>query len=104
MITKILRVLSLLILFNGLLPAVATAKEAAASLGYRLIETGFNPVLTEFWDARAISVKRGQPYDESKDPALRKGTENWEQEQGSFFAIPALVLGIVGVFLFFNRK
>jgi hypothetical protein len=50
-----------------------------------------------------ISMKRGEKYDESKDPALRKGTENTEQPQSSFFAIPALVVGIMLAFLFFNR-
>ncbi len=51
----------------------------------------------------SFAVKRSQPYDESKDPALRRGTENWEQDQGSFFTIPALVIAIIGVLLFFTR-
>jgi hypothetical protein len=50
-----------------------------------------------------ISTKRGGKYDEAKDPALRKGIENWEEPQGSYFAIPAAVVGIIGIFLFFNR-
>ncbi len=51
-----------------------------------------------------ISIKRGEKYDESKDPALRKGTENNEQPQSSFFAVPALILGVAGLVLFFNRN
>lgn len=51
----------------------------------------------------SISVRRGEKYDESKDPALRRGTENEEQPQGSFFAIPAFVVGVILLFLFFNR-
>jgi hypothetical protein len=37
-------------------------------------------------------------------PALRKGTENWEEPQGSYFAIPAFIVGVIGLVLFFNRN
>ena len=56
-----------------------------------------------FSQTNTISVKSGEKYDETKDPALRSGTENWEEPQGSFFAIPAAVVGIILIFLFFNR-
>jgi hypothetical protein len=51
-----------------------------------------------------ISMKKGGSYDESNDPALRKGTENWEEPQGSFFIIPAVIVGLIVIVLFFNRK
>ena len=51
-----------------------------------------------------LFIKRGEKYDETKDPALRRGTENTEQPQSSFFAIPAIVLGIIGVVLFLSRE
>jgi hypothetical protein len=54
--------------------------------------------------SRPISVKKDGGYDESKDPALRKGTENWEEPQGSFFVIPALVLALIAIVLFFSKK
>ncbi len=50
-----------------------------------------------------FTVKKGG-YDESKDPALRRGTENWEEPQGSFFIIPAAVVVVIGLFLFFSRE
>ncbi len=50
-----------------------------------------------------IQIKRGEKYDEAKDPALRKGTENEEMPQSSFFAIPAAVIGIIGLALFLTR-
>jgi hypothetical protein len=50
-----------------------------------------------------VSVKKEIGYDESKDPALRKGTENWEEPQGSFFTIPAAVVGLIFMILLFNR-
>ena len=51
-----------------------------------------------------FTVKKGEPYDEAKDPFLRKGTENVEESQVSFFVIPAVVVGIIALFLFFNRE
>jgi hypothetical protein len=51
-----------------------------------------------------VAVKKGEPYDEAKDPFLRKGTENVEESQASFFVIPAVVVGIILIFLFFNRE
>jgi hypothetical protein len=45
-----------------------------------------------------------ESYDASKDPALRRGTENWEQSQAGFFIIPGAVIGIVALLLFLNRE
>lgn len=53
--------------------------------------------------SKSMATKRGEKYDETKDPALRKGTENTEQPQSSFFAIPAVVIGIIGLILFLSR-
>lgn len=33
----------------------------------------------------------------------RRGTENWEQPQGNFFVVPAIIMGIVVIILFYNR-
>ena len=104
MIRKIVPALSLLLILGGLIPATATAQPARFFLGYGLSQDKLNFSFAEMLNLKAVSVKRGQPYDETKDPTMRKGTENWEQEQGSFFTVPAVVLGIIGAFLFFNRK
>jgi hypothetical protein len=50
-----------------------------------------------------IAMKKGEKYDESKDPAIRKGTENWEQSQGGFWVIPVTVVALIFAVLFFNR-
>ncbi len=55
------------------------------------------------FSASSLQTKSSLTYDETKDPALRRGTENWEQSQGSYFIIPGAVIGIIGLFLFFNR-
>lgn len=54
--------------------------------------------------SNTISTRKGEKYDESKDPALRKGTENWEQSQGNFMTIPLIVVGIIAFLLFFSRE
>lgn len=51
-----------------------------------------------------FAVKNEAPYDEAKDPFLRKGTENAEESQASFFVIPSVVVGIILLFLFFKRE
>jgi hypothetical protein len=49
-------------------------------------------------------VQQKITYDESKDATLRRGTENWEQSQSSFFVVPGIFLSVVGLALFFSRK
>lgn len=51
-----------------------------------------------------MSTKRGEKYGEAKDPALRKGTENRAEPRGSYFIIPAVVVGLIFVILLFNRE
>jgi hypothetical protein len=89
---------------GSLLPASVSAQVPEIFNGFGLAGAAFNSGVLELPYSGMMLVKGSQSYDETKDPALRKGTENWEQEQGSFFTIPALVLGVVGIILFFNRK
>ncbi|CAA9892036.1 conserved hypothetical protein [Candidatus Methylobacter favarea] len=51
-----------------------------------------------------FTVKKEESYDEAKDPLFRKGTENVEESQVSFFVIPAVMIGIILVFMLFNRE
>lgn len=88
--------------------AVTTSIQASANAGI-LMSSGFFSDLTDtrsalFSPTHTIFIKRGEKYDESKDPALRRGTENTEQPQSSFFAIPAAVIGLIAVVLFLNRE
>lgn len=62
-----------------------------------------------FFDSRAFSlqevlVESDFSYDESKDATERRGTENWEQSQSGFFVVPGVILGILALILFFDRK
>ena len=51
---------------------------------------------------QTFTVKKRESYDEAKDPFLRKGTENVEESQASFFVIPAVVVGIILLFIVFQ--
>lgn len=85
----------------------ATSFQTSANTGLALMPEFFSGFSHErsstLSPSKAILIKSGEKYDESKDPALRRGTENTEQPQTSFFAIPAVVVGIIGLVLFFNR-
>ncbi len=55
-------------------------------------------------DSSINKAQKKLTYDESKDATLRRGTENWEQSQSSFFVVPGIFLSVVGLALFFSRK
>jgi hypothetical protein len=104
MIRKISSILVATILLYGLLSSHVYANHGSSiktpdffpHRGYVSSFTLFEP--------NTISTKSGEKYDEAKDPALRKGTENWEETQGSFFVVPALVIGVIVLALFFSRE
>jgi hypothetical protein len=52
----------------------------------------------------AMSIKLENGLGEAKDAAPRKGTENWEESQASFFIAPGIAIGIVALFFIFNRN
>ncbi len=95
------------LLFIALLSCAANVKISANGLPNLATPSLFSDISYgdnfSFAQTNTISTKSGEKYDEPKDPALRKGTENWEEKQGSYFAIPALVIGIMALVLFFNR-
>jgi hypothetical protein len=99
---KIISSLSIILMLGSAPISVASAN---SNSDFRAIDftggIGFESKLTE---PQQFAVTKDASYDESKDPALRRGTENWDAPQGSFFAIPAVVVGVIALFLFFNRE
>jgi hypothetical protein len=104
MIKQVLSSLSVIIFLSGV-PSYQVAANTSANFKtsdlFASLSYGDNITLTR---SDMITTKKGGSYDESNDPALRKGTENWEEPQGSFFIIPAVVVGLIVIVLFFNRK
>jgi hypothetical protein len=102
MIKKLISTLNIILLLGS---TTISGVSADSNIAFRALDLtggiGFDSQLTE---PQQFAVKNGGSYNEAKDPALRRGTENWEEPQGSFFAIPAVVVGIIALFLFFNRE
>ena len=102
MISKLISTLSIILMLGS-----APLAKASTLSNIDFIVSEFASAIS-FFDNRSIGpqellVKKGDPLDKSKDPAQRRGTENWENPQGNFFVVPAVVLGIIGIALFFNR-
>ncbi len=102
MANKLLSTLSIILLLGS---APMTGVSANSSIDFSALNftggIGFDS--KQNWP-QFLTVKKGEAYDETKDPILRKGTENVEESQTSFFVIPAVVVGIVLIFLFFYRE
>ena len=95
---KLLSTLSIILLLGS---APMTVVSANSSIDFSALN--FTGGIEQNWP-QFLTVKKGEAYDEAKDPFLRKGTENEEESQVSFFVIPAFAIGIVLLFLFFNRE
>ena len=102
MTNKLLPTLSIILLLGS---APMTGVSANSNIDFSALNfaggIGFDS--KQNWP-QPFTVKKGEPYDEAKAPFLRKGTENVEESQISFFVIPAVVVGIILLFLFFNRE
>lgn len=102
MIKQLISTLSIILLLGS---APVTGVSANSNIDFRALNftggIGFDSKLN--W-LQPFTVKKGESYDEAKDPFLRKGTENVEESQISFFVIPAVVVGIILLFLLFNRE
>ncbi|WP_394752939.1 hypothetical protein [Crenothrix sp.] len=102
MIKKIISSLAIIL-------SLASSPVSIASANTSLVDTALAVTDNLSFDSafnwsQQFSVKKNVPYDESKDSALRRGTENWDQPQGSFFVMPAFIFGLILVFLYFNRE
>ena len=99
---KLLSTLSIILLLGS---AQMTGVSANSNVDFSVLNlaSGIGFETRQNWP-QPFTVKKGEPYDEAKDPFLRKGTENVEESQVSFFVIPAVVIGIILLFLVFNRE
>ena len=99
---KLLSTLSIILLLGS---AQMTGVSANSNVDFSVLNlaSGIGFETRQNWP-QPFTVKKGEPYDEAKDPFLRKGTENVEESQVSFFVIPAVVIGIIILFLVFNRE
>ena len=92
-----------IVLLLGSAPITGVSANSNIDFGALNSTSGIGVDSKQNWP-QPFKVKKGETYDEAKDPFLRKGTENVEESQISFFVIPAVVVGIILLFLFFNRE
>lgn len=99
---KLLSTLNIILLL-GSAPMTGVSANSNVDFSVLNLASGIGFDTKQNWP-QPFTVKKGEPYDEAKDPFLRKGTENMEESQVSFFVMPAVVIGIILLFLFFNRE
>jgi hypothetical protein len=99
---KLLSTLSIILLL-GSAPMTGVSANSNVDFSVLNLASGIGFETRQNWP-QPFTVKKGEPYDEAKDPFLRKGAENVEESQVSFFVIPAVVIGIILLFLVFNRE
>lgn len=99
---KIILILPVILLL-GSLPV--TGLSATSVIDFNILNfTGDIGFANQLNGLQSFAVKNESAYSEAKDPFLRKGTQNSEESQVSFFVIPAIVAGLSVIFLFFKRK
>ncbi len=102
MITKIISTLSIMLLLASA-PLIKASPHS--NINFKVFD--FTNDLSFFDNSskgpQEWLMKKSVALDESKDPSRRRGTENWEEPQSSFFILPGVVLGIIALAWFFNR-
>jgi hypothetical protein len=104
MFKKLILTLSLLLLLGSSPFTIADTLYRSDFKVFDLFSIGATSFASQSHWPQTLLVKKDAPYDESKDPTLRQGTENWEEPQWSFYIVPALFIGVIALVLFFNRK
>ena len=102
MIKKIIPILAILLLLTN---APFTAASTHANIDLKVLDFSSD---ISFFDSKAngwqeLLLETGVAYNESEDSTQRRGTENWEQSQTSFFIFPAIILGLIALAMFFSR-
>lgn len=102
MLKKMTSILGIILLIGTILTQDASANDNFnfRSLAFKGV---FGTQSSLNWP-QPLALKTEQSYSESKDTAIRTGTENWEQPQWSFFVVPGIFIGLALLVLFFNRK
>lgn len=79
------------------------------ALAYTVLPVSQNAItyqkVEDFLSTVQFSIKKGQPYDESNDPAIktRAGGPEETSPQHGYFAVPLIVIGLAGILLYFSK-
>jgi hypothetical protein len=105
MILKTIKLFGVISVLNCLFMAPCSA-DIGSRLNTRndIVSQSLNSVPHLFTTER-FSVKRGQPYDEANDPAIKSsagGPEDTSPMHG-YFSVPLIVIGLAGILLYFSK-
>jgi hypothetical protein len=104
MLLKAVRFFAVVILMNTLsaIPALANI-EIPSTTGNAIVSQSLDAIYT-LLPADRFSVKKGQPYDSSNDPAIKSSSGGpSEGPQHGYFAVPLIVIGLAGILLYFSK-
>jgi hypothetical protein len=105
MLLKAMKIFAIAMLINtsSAVPALAD-NGLSLSTANTIVSQGLGAIST-LLSADRYSVKKGQPYDESNDPAFKSSAGGPEQSspQHGYFAVPLIVIGLAGILLYFSR-
>jgi hypothetical protein len=100
--------MKMLLSFTLILSALSSFPATANSFlplesGNNIISQSFSE-LTTLLTTATPSVKKGQPYDSSNDPAIKSSAGGpTEGPQHGYFAVPLIVIGLAGILLYFSK-
>lgn len=96
---KIISIARIVLLLSGFCSVQAFANDSfqyrADALSYKSLTLNYSSL---------FSVRSSTDNPVSSDPTLRTGTQNSESPQGSFFVVPAIMIGLFALVLFFKEK
>ncbi len=101
MIANLIKIVSLAFILTALSSFPSSASDL--NIERSIVGQSVN-AFSSLLNSNTFLVKRGQPYDESRDPVLQSGGPETESPQHGYFAVPLLVLGLAGILLYFSRN
>ncbi|MEQ1546376.1 hypothetical protein [Methyloglobulus sp.] len=101
---KLMKIFAVVMLINALLPELALADtRLPINTSNTIVRDGLEAIETLLTSDR-YSIKKGQPYDSSNDPAIKSSSGGpSEGPQHGYFAVPLIVIGLAGILLYFSK-
>jgi len=104
MVKKAIIILTFSLSLNAWFCAPASAGDLMAFKGeYNAVTQGLKGFAATLNSGR-MAIKKGQPYDESRDPVFQISKPASEGPQHGYFAVPIIVLGLAGILLYFSKN
>ena len=101
---KAMKLFAVVMLMNALSAVPALANLGIPSnTGNAIVSQSLDAIST-LLSADRFSVKKGQTYDSSNDPAIKSSAGGpSEGPQHGYFAVPLIVIGLADILLYFSK-